>query len=32
MSENKSSQTVENNLTIEQVKDELIETGKNQVF
>ena len=28
MSENKSSQTVENNLTIEQVKAELTETGK----
>jgi RNA polymerase primary sigma factor len=28
MSENKSSQTVENELTIEQVKEELLETGK----
>src|SRR5699024_3966712 len=28
MSENKSSQTVENDVTLEQVKDELLETGK----
>ena len=28
MSENKTPQTMENNLTLEQVKDELVETGK----
>src|SRR5699024_3250911 len=28
MSENKTPQTVENNLTLEQVKEELVETGK----